>query len=181
MDEKLASKERLDAERRRLLEAVYELTGASTHATVALADASKRAALGDAEGAAAFAYLQSVGLLKSGDPQLLITLEGLKAREAANTGAGTAGTHGSSTAKREPGSKLSDLVPLVAEMRKTAESLSSAAREEALATLDKLKSHAERGEPDHALMTRLLKGLGTYVEFVPLVNRALETLAGIGA
>jgi hypothetical protein len=197
------------AQRLRLLQAVYVLTGSKSNDAVMISDAYRRAGLDDSAGTLARAYLQEEGLLELRASQTLaITHAGVKECEDALGGRITTGTphfptdviqqviqtrghnDGSvqtggdgnvSIVTSRSGAKLSEFAPLVAEMRETAQGLAADVRHEALAALDKLKTQAESDKPNHTLVTMYLKGLAEFVELAPLANRFLEMLAGIGA
>jgi hypothetical protein len=197
------------AQRLQLLQAVYVLTGGNSNNAVMFNAAYRLAGLDDSAGTLARTYLQDEGLLEhDGGQRVAITHAGAKECEEAFGGRGTletrhfpsdviqhviqihghnygavqAGGHGNvSTVTSRSGAKLSDLAPLFAEMRQTAQSLAGDHRDEALAVLDKLKTQAELDKPNHTLVTMYLKGLSAFVELAPVANRLLEALSNVGA
>jgi hypothetical protein len=89
MEQRLTDIETREADRLRLLDAVYEMTEGNTHAYVSMVDAYTRAGIDYARGTAAYQYLSHERLLLGrASHNLSITHEGVKEREAAISGQG---------------------------------------------------------------------------------------------
>jgi hypothetical protein len=211
MNEKLAELEQLQALRLRVLEAVYEQSGANPHRPVEMADVFKQAGVEWLAGDKAYRFLQSERLLVGeASHRLAITHEGVKEIEevvakrgreqtgtahflpqvinvvqnfhAPMTGAVQVGGQGNvATVKNASGATGGDLVALVTELREHASALPDGEREVALEHVEKLHSEASSGSANELRMKVWLAGLRLFPSLLPILERVAESLSSIGA
>jgi hypothetical protein len=197
------------ANRLRLLRAMYDLGGADVHAFVPMKEAFERAGLDWEAGTSAYDYLQREGLLLGrADHHTSITHEGVKEYEQALEGEGQATEHfpqpivqyvvqtfrGSVNAPVQVGgrddasesrtpsvAKLGDLAGVIKQLREEAHLLPEELRAVVTDAIDKVQQQAEATAPNTTVMTMYLKALTAFPHLVPMVNSALEALSNIGA
>jgi hypothetical protein len=185
------------ANRLRLLRAMYDLGGANVHAFVPMKEAFERAGLDWEAGTSAYDYLQREGLLLGrADHHMSIMHEGVKEYEQALEGEGQ-GTehfpqpivqyvvqtfHGPVNAPVQvAGAKLGDLAAVIKQLRGEAHLLPEELRAVVTDAIDKVQQQAEATAPNTTVMTMYLKALTAFPHLVPMVNSALEALSNIGA
>ncbi|MGH7293634.1 MAG: hypothetical protein ACRELB_01815, partial [Polyangiaceae bacterium] len=211
MDAKLTEQQQRDAERFRVLEALYELTGGrpSPHAMVPFADVFQRAGVTYEVGHMAFVYLQHERLV-IGHPEhhLGITHAGIKERETAIRGEGRIGTphfpqpvvnhvvqnfnapvygavqtgdHNTAQVKNVAGAQVAELVPLLEQLHAHANNLPPEHREHAVGVVAKLREEATSEKPNPLLLGGYAKALSAFVTLAPTLNAVLGLIAGAGA
>lgn len=209
MEQKLTDLETREAERLRLLDAVYEMTEGNTHAYVSLEDAYKRANLDHGRGTAAYQYLSLDDLLlgQQGN-HVSITHAGVKEREAAIRGRGQAPTrhfsqpavnhvvqtfHGPvgvvqaggrgnvATVTSTSNPAAGALVDAIARMRESAHAMPAAERDAALEHIEKLHVAAHADKPDTVRMKVWLQMLETFGPLTKYIPAVVDALSNIGA
>ncbi len=196
------------ANRLRLLRAMYDLGGANVHAFVPMKEAFERAGLDWEAGTSAYDYLQREGLLLGrADHHMSIMHEGVKEYEQALEGEGQATEHfpqaivqyvvqtfhgavnvpvqvagrDNAQVQSTSGAKVGDLAALIKQLREEAHRLPEELRAVVTDAIDKVQQQAEATAPNTTVMTMYLKALTVFPHLLPMVNSALEALSNIGA
>lgn len=210
MDDKISRLLQKEAERLRVLDALYELTDGNPHAAALMTDVYEKAGVDWATGSAAYQYLQSERLVVGHTShRLAITHSGVKEREAAIAGLGAKGTehfpqavvqhviqhfnapvygaiqtggHGNvANVKNTAGTPAGDLASLLTQLREHAHALPDGERELALDHVDRLHQEASADSPNTLRMKMWLEGLKVFGPLVPIVAQVMTALAGVGA